>query len=127
MSPQPSTIPPHQLSEAQRQALLLAHNMATAALGRDVRVVVPPRFRGIFRGKIIGDTAEHILQHVDDGNKGIIVLHAKNRVEPTTAGRGYPFPLGGAKVLISYTQAKRWRSRPVTREIQRMREPELEQ
>ena len=114
------------LTREQEHALILARNMATAALGRDVRVIVPPRNRGIFPGKIIGDTNTHILQHVDDGGKGIVVLHSKNRLQATRPANEYPFPLGGQKVHIVYAPTKRWRFTPLTREIQRKLTQELE-
>jgi hypothetical protein len=114
------------LTREQEQALIDARNMATAALGREVRVVVPPRYRGMFRGKVIGVTASHILQHVDDGSKGIVVLHPTNRLQATKPAHDYPFPIGGEKVHIVYAQNKKWRFTALTREIQHARSPELE-
>jgi hypothetical protein len=99
-----------------QQSLLEARAVAKMALGRQAGVQVAERNSGIYRGRIIGHTRDHVIQQI--GNRAAAVIHAKDRFPAPPHPHQFPWPEVGHHVSIHYSQ-----SRAVAREM-RARERE---
>jgi hypothetical protein len=100
------------LLEPWQQSLSDARHIAKTVLGRAASTVVAERHSGIYRGVIIGQTSDHIIQQI--GKQPNAVIHSKDLFH--TQDRDLPEV--GRAFSIHYS-----RSHAIAREIrERLRE-----
>jgi hypothetical protein len=99
--------------EPWQQSLVDARDVVKAVLGRAASTVVAERESGIYRGVIIGETRDYVIQQI--GRQASAVIHAKEQF------RAAQLPEVGRRLSIHYS-----RSHAFAREIrQRSRQEEL--
>jgi len=91
-----------------QQSLREAQRLAKMVLGHEASVVMAEDRSGIYRGVIIGQTRDYIVQQI--GGQAAAVVHAKERFDQR--GGGFPWPKVGQMVSIHYAHA-----RAIVREI----------
>lgn len=100
--------------EPWQQALSDARRMVKTVLGAAASTIVAERHSGIYRGVIIGQTRDYIIQQI--GKQPNAVIHSKDLFR--TPGRDSSLPEVGRAFSIHYA-----RSRAIAREIrERLRE-----
>lgn len=115
MQAQPKTVKAAALESWQR-SLRDARQIVKAVLGHDAAATVAEHHSGIYRGLIIGQTRDYVIQQI--GNQLSAVIHAKNRFY--AANRESPWPEVGHAFSIHYS-----RSHAIAREVRdRPREQE---
>jgi hypothetical protein len=100
--------------EPWQQSLSDARHLAKTVLGSAASAVMAERHSGIYRGVIIGDTPDYIIQQI--GRQPNAVIHSKDLFHAP----GEDFPEVGRAFSIHYS-----RSHAIAREIrERLREEE---
>ena len=100
-----------------QQSLSEAQRLAKMVLGRAASVAMAEHGDGTYRGMIIGQTRDYIVQQIGSGAQAVI--HAKERFDQR--GDAFPWPKVDHIVSIRYAH-----ERAIIREIrERIQEQEL--
>jgi len=94
--------------EPWQQALSDARRIVKTVLGAAASTIVAERHSGIYRGVIIGQTRDYIIQQI--GKQAAAVIHSKDLFH--APDREFPWPEVGRAFSIHYS-----RSHAVAREI----------